>query len=610
MRRQVGRRQVEGIVVNSGRSGFQRGLLALLLLWLVPGLAVAEEVGTVPAGVGADMQAPESTIGWTTHGGGRADHYMVAAANPLAASAGLEMLRAGGTAADAAVAVQLVLGLVEPQSSGLGGGGLALHWDAAARALTTLDGRETAPAAARPDRFLGPDGKPRAFLAAVVGGRSVGVPGTVRLMAALHARHGKLPWASLFAPAIRLAEDGFAISPRLNGLLALETALKGDAVARGYFYQDDGTAKPAGTVLRNPAYADTLRRIADGGPDAFYSGEIAADMVAAVRNHPTNPGDLAETDLAAYTVKERPAVCGPYRAFRVCSMGPPSSGGVAVLQILSVLETRDMAGLALEPVQAVHWIAEAERLAFADRALYMADPDFVKVPVKGLLDPGYLAGRARLVDPARSMGKAPAGQPPFQDSWLWERDESAVLTGTSHIAIIDGAGNALSLTTTIEDGFGARMMVRGFLLNNELTDFSFLPELDGRPVANRVEPGKRPRSSMSPTLVFDPAGEVRAVVGSPGGSAIINYVVKVLVALLDWGLDPQKAVDLANFGSRNGPTELEAHTEAVEWRAALEAMGHTVTVMDFNSGAQAVVRRPEGLVGGADFRREGVAIGD
>ncbi len=552
--------------------------------------------------------APETATGRIAKQASTTTRDMVAAANPLAAQAGREILAAGGSAVDAAIAVQLVLNLVEPQSSGIGGGAFLLHWDNAK--LVALDGRETAPAAAKPERFLGPDGKPLKFYDAVVGGRSVGVPGTLRLLEAAHKRWGKLPWAQVIAPAIRIAEEGFTISPRLNGLLSRETFLQNDPIARVYFYQADGTPKPVGTVLKNPAFARTLREIAEMGADTFYSGDIAADIVASVTRHTANPGDMSLEDLKAYTIEEREPVCGSYHAYRICGMGPPSSGGVAVQQIMSVLESQDMAALKPGP-EAVHWVAEAGRLAFADRALYIGDPAFVNVPVRGLVDPDYLKSRAALVNPDRSMGKAQAGDPPFQKTEFRFAPSDGIEFGTSHISVVDRDGNAVSMTTTIEDGFGARIMTRsGFLLNNELTDFNFAPDEEGKPVANRVEPRKRPRSSMAPTIVFDGNDKLYAVLGSPGGSQIIGYVAKTLVGLLDWKLDPQVAVDLPNFGSRNGPTEIEAGTEAESWKAALEAKGHDVKAIEMNSGIQAIVVQSNGLTGGADSRREGVAIGN
>ncbi|MBB3021663.1 gamma-glutamyltranspeptidase/glutathione hydrolase [Microvirga lupini] len=581
------------------QSTLRRSLMSLGLLASLPFAPLAWAQAVAPS--------PEAPTGRTLKSSGTATKDMVAAANPLAAQAGREILAAGGSAVDAAIAVQLVLNLVEPQSSGIGGGAFMVFWDG--RTMTTLDGRETAPAAAKPERFLGPDGKPMKFYDAVVGGRSVGVPGTPRLLEMAHKNWGKLSWQQVIEPAARLAEEGFTISPRLNGLLTQEKYLQNDPVARAYFYEADGKPKAVGTVLKNPAFAKTLRTVAEKGAEAFYTGEIAQDIVATVTGHPTNPGDMTLDDLKGYRVQEREALCGSYRVYRVCGMGPPSSGQVAVQQIMGVLETQDMAAMKPGP-DAAHLFAEAGRLAYADRALFLADPAFVNVPVKGLTDPGYIKSRAALVDPNRSMGKAKPGDPPFQKTFLWGPSEG-IEYGTSHISIVDRNGNAVSMTTTIEDGFGARIMTKsGFLLNNELTDFSFATTEDGKPIANRVEAGKRPRSSMAPTMVLDGSGKLYAVVGSPGGSLIPNYVAKTLVGILDWKLDPQVAADLPNMGSRNGPTELEAGTEAEAWKAALEAKGHEVKLIDQNSGIHAIVVTPAGLVGGADSRREGVAIGN
>ena len=566
-------------------------------------------LAVVLAGAGAFAQpAPEGASGRTEKQAVTTRLWMVAAANPLAAEAGREILRAGGSAADAAIAIQLVLNLVEPQSSGIGGGAFLVHWDEAARKVTTLDGRETAPAAAKPDRFM-KDGKPMPFKEAVVGGRSVGVPGTLKLLEEAHRRWGKLPWADVVAPALKLAEEGFAISPRLNGLLAGEKDLAKNALAAAYFYEPDGKAKAVGTLLKNPAFAATLRAVASQGSEAFYKGAIAEDIVATVTGHPTNPGDMTTADLAAYKVEEREAVCGAYRSWRLCGMGPPSSGAVALQQMLGMLEGQDLRRMG-PGAEAAHWFSEAGRLAFADRALYLGDPAFISVPVSGLIDRDYIRSRAGLASPDRSMGRAKPGDPPNKRAQLLAPSDG-IENGTSHISVVDADGNAVAMTTTIEDGFGSRLMTKGgFLLNNELTDFNFAPEEDGKPVANRVEPGKRPRSSMAPTLVFDAFGRLYAVVGSPGGSQIIGYVGKTLVALLDWKLDPQQAVDFGNFGSRNGPTELEKGTEAEAWKAALEAKGHEVRLLEMTSGTQAIVKTPEGFLGGADGRREGVAIGD
>ncbi|MEW5862327.1 MAG: gamma-glutamyltransferase [Pseudomonadota bacterium] len=529
---------------------------------------------------------------------------MVAAAHPLAVEAGLEILRAGGSALDAAVAVQMVLGLAEPQSSGIGGGAFLLHWSRAERRLRAYDGRETAPAAARADRFLDSSGRPLAFAEAAASGAAVGVPGVLRMLELAHRRHGRLPWARLFASAIRLAEQGFAMTPRLYGLLERESALRNDRAARALFYGADDRPRPVGERIANPEYAATLRRIASGGAGAFYRGEIAADIVRAVRDH-RRPGDMTLEDLARYRALEREPVCLAYRAHRVCSMGPPG-GGVTVLQILGILARTDFAVAAPNSAEAVHLFAEAGRLAYADRARHLADPDFVPVPVAGLLDAAYLAGRARLIG-ERSMGRAAPGAPPGAQAHA--DSPEAALSGTSHISIVDARGDAVAMTTTIESAFGARIMVRGFLLNNQLTDFAFVPESAGRPVANRVEPGKRPRSAMSPTLVFSAEGRLRAVLGSPGGPAIVNYVAQALVAMLDWGLDAQSAAALPHAGSRNGPTELERGTAYELLGPPLAARGHEVRLADLTSGLYIVERAPGGWRGGADPRREGVARG-
>jgi gamma-glutamyltranspeptidase / glutathione hydrolase len=564
-------------------------------------------LGTFAAFAQDTKPAPEAGTGLTAKTTETTKLDMVAAANPLAAKAGGDILAAGGSAVDAAIAVQLVLNLVEPQSSGLGGGSFLVHFDG--KQMTTLDGRETAPAAAIPERFLWADGKPAEFYSAVVGGRSVGVPSTPRLLEAAHKKWGKLPWAQLFEPAIAIAENGFNISPRLAGLAAKDRFLSRDPLAKALYFNEDGTAKPAGTPLKNPAMAATLRILAKDGMDAFYAGPIAEDIVATITSHPGNPGDMTLDDLKAYKAIERPAVCGPYRGKKICGMGPPSSGAIAVLQILSVLESQDIAAMKPGP-EAAHWIAEAGRLAFADRGQYLADPDFADVPTEGLLDAQYLKSRAALALPDKSMGSAKPGEPPRKKAAIFA-PSNGIEFGTSHISIVDRFGNAVSVTTSIEDAFGARLMTKsGFLLNNQLTDFSFSPIKDGLPVANRVEPGKRPRSSMAPTIVLDENGKLFAVTGSPGGSLIINYVVKTLVALIDWKLDPQIAVDLPNLGSRNGPTELEVGTEAESWKPALEAKGHTVKTIEMISGIQAIVVTPEGFVGGADSRREGVAVGN
>lgn len=543
-----------------------------------------------------------------------AQRHMVAAAHPLAAEAGLAMLREGGAAIDAAVAVQMVLTLVEPQSSGIGGGALILHWNAAERRIVAVDGRETAPAGATPALFLR-NGDPMSMADAIVGGRAVGVPGTVAALEAAHRLHGRLPWARLFEPAIALAEAGFAVSPRLAREIGRDgRRLAEDPAARAYFFDARGQAVAAGHMLRNPALAATLRAIASQGAVAVHRGPIASDIAATVRGHPTNPGLMTVDDLAAYQPRLREAVCTAYRAHRVCGFPPPSSGGVAIGQILGVLEHFDIPRFAPNSLDAAHLIVEAGRLAFADRAAYLADADHVRVPVRGLLDRAYLTARAQLVDRMRAMPALPrAGNPPWREAAYAPQQEQPE-HGTSHIAIVDEAGNAVSMTTTIEAVFGAQVMVRGFMLNNELTDFAFRPEVDGRPVANAVGPGKRPRSSMSPTLVFDAEGRLGFIVGSPGGARIIGYVAQTLVGLLDWGMAPQAAIDMPHVLTLGATVELEAETPIAALGPALEAMGHRVVVGTLGSGLQAIRIRRDGAAvaidGGADRRREGAALGD
>jgi len=567
--------------------------------------------GCCAAFIAAAQPAPERASGWTDKAPVTTRQWMVAAANPLAAEAGQRMLAHGGSAVDAAIAVQLVLGLVEPQSSGLGGGSMLLVHDARAKRLVAYDGRETAPAAARPDRFL-KDGKPREFHDAVIGGRSVGVPGTVRVLEAAHRKHGRLKWSTLFVPAIELAERGFAVSPRLHTLVGLDRFLTQPRV-RAYFFDANGKALPVGTVLRNPAYAATLRAIAVGGADAFYTGAIARDIVATANDHPWNPGDLTLRDLAEYRVVVREPVCDGYRSYRVCGFPMPSSGGITVLQMLKMLERFDVAAMRPASFWGVHFMSEAGRLAFADRSVYIADPAFFAPPA-GLLDNDYLRTRSALIRVDASLGLATPGDPPANVAPARKValgvHAALEFESTSHLSIVDGYGNAVAMTTTIEDAFGSRLMTPGgFLLNNQLTDFSFVPEDNGKPVANRVEPGKRPRSSMAPTIAYDRHGRVAIVTGSAGGSAIINYVAKTLLGIIDWNLDPQAAVALPNFGSRNGPTELEAQTAVAALAPKLRALGADVRTPVMTSGTQAIVRTRDGWIGGADPRREGVVVG-
>ncbi len=580
------------------RSGLPAILAAIVLL--------------APLAASAQAPQPEDSTGRGQHAQATADRHMVAAAHPDAVEAGLEMLRKGGSAVDAAIAVQLVLNLVEPQSSGIGGGAFLLFHDRNRRKTIAYDGRETAPAAVRPDLFLDASGAPIPFADAVLGGRSVATPGTLALLSEVHQQHGKLLWPDLFQPAIRLARDGFVVGPRLAAMLNGSRAarLKTFATARDYFFPD-GVPLAAGSRKTNPAFAVTLQQIADDGPRAFYEGPIGVAIIDAVRHAPVNPGLLSPEDLATYRMLPREPVCQPYRSFEVCGMGPPSSGGLTVGQILGILAQFDLPSLGPANIRSWHLLNEASKLAFADRNQYMADADFVQVPTEGLLDPEYLARRAALIRMETSIiPPMIPGRPPGTPQTLPGADTQDGRPGTSHISIVDGDGNAVSMTTTIEGAFGSQIMVGGFLLNNELTDFSFHAKKDGQPIANRIEPGKRPRSSMAPTIVFDAAGELRLVVGSPGGSRIIGYVAKTLVAVLDWNLDIQAAIDMGHLVNRNRFTDIEAGTPAAKLQAPLEALGNRVDLRDLNSGLHGIEIVNGQLRGGADPRREGVARGD
>jgi len=584
-----------------------RGIFTFFASALLAGGTLAQDAAPFPR----PQLEPEAGTGRADKSLATAKRFMISTANPLASEAGREILREGGSAVDAAIAAQLVLGLVEPQSSGLGGGAFLLHWDQAAKEITAYDGRETAPAAAKPDRFL-KDGKPLDFGFAVHSGLSIGTPGVPRLLEEAHREHGKLPWARLFEPAIKLARDGFEISSRLYYLLRWYGADGLSPEAQRYFFDGNGSPFPIGYLLRNPGYAATLEAISQGGADAFYKGPIADAIVAAVEKAPNVAGDLTRRDLDRYQVKKRAPVCVDYRKKRVCGMGPPSSGGIAVGQILKLVERFDLGqgpGAAMR-TPSIHLVAEAERLAYADRGRYLADPDFVAVPA-GLLDPSYLETRSALIRPDAVMETVEPGTPFGADKHAFGIDATTERPGTSHLSVIDADGNTVAMTTTIEGVFGSGVLAAGFLLNNQLTDFSFKPDDSaGAPIANRVEAGKRPRSTMAPTLVFNEDGSLFAALGSPGGARIVPFVVKTLVGLIDWQLDAQAAIDLPNFGSTGGPVELEFGWSTI-WRGlALRSMGHSVTPDLMNSGIHAIVRRGAVLEGGADPRREGVALGD
>jgi len=535
-----------------------------------------------------------------------AKNWMVSVANPHAAAAGARVLSEGGTAADAMVAVQAVLGLVEPQSSGIGGGAFLVWYDSKSGEITTLDGRETAPLAATPRLFQNENGERLKFWDAVVGGRSVGVPGTPALMEAAHKKWGQNSWNSLFSEAIDLADNGFAVSPRLAALVARDAERLGRFSDTADYFFPNEQPLVEGHLLTNPAYADLMRRMAKDGAEVIYFGDIARAIINTVRGAEKNPGVLSLTDLQIYKVKERPAVCAPFRGYQVCGMGPPSSGALTVGQILGLLN-QFTPGSSNDP-QTLRLIGDASRLAFADRGRYMADSDFVPMPTKGLLAQDYLSERAKLLNGPDALTEAVPGNPEYSHASLWADDVSLELPSTSHISIVDRFGNALSMTTTIENSFGSRLMAHWFLLNNELTDFSFSSHRNGVPIANRVEPGKRPRSSMSPTIILKD-GRPTLVIGSPGGSRIIGYVAEAIVAHIDWGMNIQAAVSIPHAINRFGTYDLEKGTSLEAMVAPLEQLGYKVNLRSLNSGLHAISIGENGLFGGADPRREGIAIG-
>jgi gamma-glutamyltranspeptidase/glutathione hydrolase len=577
----------------------KRGLF-VLFIWL--STANAEQV--------SDSVAPERASGFVTKPQVVARDFMVAAAHPLAVQAGFDVLKKDGSAIDAMVAVQAMLGLVEPQSSGLGGGAFVVYYDAQQKKLTTFDGRETAPLSVTPELFQDTQGQPLSFYDAVVGGRSVGTPGTVKLMGELHNRFGRVPWQQLLQPAIVQAEQGFTVSPRLASAIAADQQrLSRYPDTLAYFFNQEGQPLQAGERLKNPAYADTLKILAEQGAHAFYSGEIAQDIVNKVQQAEGNPGYLQLADLAVYQVKERPPVCAPYLNYQVCGMDAPSSGALTIGQILGIVSHFDLKGWGAESVLAQQVIAEASRLAFADRGRYIADTDFVPMP-SGLLEPAYLAARASLIQEGKASDSVTAGSPKWDQGQQvsYVDDQAIELPSTTHLVIVDKQGNVVSMTSTIENGFGSRLMARGFLLNNELTDFSFVAHQDGLPVANRVEPGKRPRSSMAPTIVMRES-EPYLAIGSPGGSRIIGYVASALINHLTWGLPIDEAISRPHFNNRFGTFDVEEGSSAMAYKAQLESMGYEVSVKELNSGTHAIQISSGQLMGAADPRREGVVMG-
>ncbi|WP_129793564.1 gamma-glutamyltransferase [Sphingosinicella sp. CPCC 101087] len=539
--------------------------------------------------------------------GASAARGAISAADPRAAEAGMEILRAGGNAADAAAAVMLALTVVEPQSSGIGGGGFLVHHDEHSGELTGFDGRETAPAAATPAYFLDAEGRPRGRRDAIPGGLSVGVPGNLRLIEMAHERHGRLPWARLFAPAIRLARDGFQITPRLHrGLSNPDARARLTAWGRTQFYQPDGQPKPVGTLVRNPELAALLEQVAARGPEHFYTGAAAEALVRTVRTAERNPSPMTRDDLATYRAHERPVLCGRYRQYRICGMSPPSSGGTTVFAILKQLERFDLRALGRENPRAWHLIAESMRLAYADRDAYVGDPDFVEVPFRGLMDEDYLASRSALISPDRAMAHAAPGRPPGARART--PGVAAEVPSTSHFVAVDGAGNVASYTSTIEGAWGSGLTVNGHFLNNELTDFSFAPEEDGAPVANRVEGGKRPMSSMSPTIVYGPDGEVRIAIGAAGGTTIVAQVAKALIGVLDWDMSAQEAIAMPQVMGLGDRVLIERATAFESLAEPLRAMGHDVALVEPGYKANAVERVGGRWVGAADPRSEGVGI--
>lgn len=578
-------------------------MLIIRLCYLLAAVLVAQPVYAVHT----EAPAPEAASGWQTQSEVRAKQAMVVTANPYASQAAQKILLNGGSAVDAMITAQAVLTLVEPQSSGLGGGAFLVHWQQDKQRLTTLDGRETAPSNTPSDLFLDKDGQPLPFFDAVIGGQSVATPGTVALLWQAHQDHGKLNWQTLFEPAIELASTGFIVSKRLATLIEKDQKnLAKDANSAAYFFDNQGQPLTAGSRLTNPSLAKVLTELSQQGAEAFYQGRLARAMVDKVANAAT-PGHLTMQDLASYRAQVREPLCAPYRQYQICGMGPPSSGTLALGQALGILSHFNLATLGPTHPQSWRLIADASRLAFADRNYYVADSDFVSVPVSELLDADYLQQRAALLDKQNTA--LPQVEPGVFLPLLARRapDRSPEFPSTTHLSIVDKEGNAVSMTSTIENGFGSRLMVEGFLLNNELTDFSFRPEHNGVPVANRIEPNKRPRSSMAPIMVLE-NDQPLLIIGSPGGSSIIGYVLQSVINILDWGMTPQQAVSQAHIIHRGGDLELESRGINLALAPALQALGFTTRFTELNSGLHAIMLQPKQLIGAADPRREGVAL--
>lgn len=597
------------VIVSNVATSLRSIMFASRITRLLSALIISTSVSAVAGQkVVQEDREPEAATGFAKNHVVSANKAMIATANPYASEAGFNILKQGGSAVDAAIAVQLVLTLVEPQSSGIGGGAFILHWDEKAQHLTTFNGRETAPKLATSDMFLNEQGKAISWIEAVVGGRSVGVPGVLHALKSAHDKYGKLPWSVLFEDAIKLADEGFIVSPRLEKLVTMQfnPGISKIATTRAYFFPNGQPIK-AGQRLVNKKLAKVYRSIAKDGVEVFYQGWIAKKIVTAVQDSPIAPGRLTLADMQAYQASEVPAVCGPYRHFKICGMTPPSSGGIAVIQILGQLEHFNIAKLSMDDPQFVHLFAQSSRLAFADRNRYVADSDFVSVPTQGLISPDYLKARSKMINPNKDMGRAVAGYP--QGAVALADDDAIEMPSTTHISIIDENGNAVSMTASVEMAFGSAVMVEGFLLNNQLTDFSLSPSRNGKLIANRLEPLKQPRSSMAPMMVFNQDDSLKLVVGSPGGSRIINYVAQTMLAILDWELDPQQAINLPRVTNRNKVTTLEKGTKLARLKPHLEAKGHKVVVRDLNSGIHAIEVTEQGLEGGADPRREGKVLG-